>query len=259
MAAIYLLRLDGYAGLMVDDAWYIVLGKALATAKGYRLISSATTPMVPAVPPGFPALLSLVFRLRPRFPAIWCGSRRCRSSRWPGSVCACWIDFTRHRDVPERAGTLLGRNSRPDAGVGVSGDIHGDGRMRVRVAQAAAVILVERIVRRDAADRRAPVFAGLAAAAATLLRALGLLSLPLLLCICSGIVGGGRRQSSPSSSLACVAPWQLYARAHAPSEEERAAHGGTIVYSYAAAPHDGAIERSAIRIGALGGDGGGGS
>ena len=29
-----------------------------------------------------------------------------------------------------------------------------------------------------------------------------------------------------------LAPWQLYSRAHAPTDAERAAHGGTVVYSY---------------------------
>ena len=40
--AIYALRLDDAAGLIVDDAWYILLAKALAGGDGYRLISSAT-------------------------------------------------------------------------------------------------------------------------------------------------------------------------------------------------------------------------
>ena len=35
--AIYLLRLDDAAGLIVDDAWYIVLAKALGAGEGYRL------------------------------------------------------------------------------------------------------------------------------------------------------------------------------------------------------------------------------
>src|SRR5678810_1146349 len=64
----YLLRLDRVAGLVVDDAWYVLLGRALARGEGYRLVSSATTAIMPVVPPGFPAILSLIFRVGPDFP-----------------------------------------------------------------------------------------------------------------------------------------------------------------------------------------------
>jgi len=68
VAAIYLLRLDRAAGLVVDDAWYVVLAQALAQGDGFRLISSAVAPIVPVVPPGFPLVLAPVFLLSPRFP-----------------------------------------------------------------------------------------------------------------------------------------------------------------------------------------------
>src|SRR5687767_15703104 len=66
--AIYQLRLNTVAGLMVDDAWYVVLAKALASGEGFRLISSASTPIQPLYPPGFPAVLSLVMHFSPGFP-----------------------------------------------------------------------------------------------------------------------------------------------------------------------------------------------
>jgi Gpi18-like mannosyltransferase len=68
IAVIYLLRLNRAAGLMVDDAYYVMLGRALAEGSGYRLINSATVQMLPLYPPGFPFLLSLVFRVAPDFP-----------------------------------------------------------------------------------------------------------------------------------------------------------------------------------------------
>src|SRR5918994_2248829 len=70
--AIYLLRVNAVAGLMVDDAYYVLLAKVLSEGEGYRLVSSATTAMVPLYPPGFPAILSPVFLLHPEFPAnVW--------------------------------------------------------------------------------------------------------------------------------------------------------------------------------------------
>ena len=47
--AVYLLRLDRVAGLVVDDAWYVLLGQALARGEGYRLVSSATRLMLIAL------------------------------------------------------------------------------------------------------------------------------------------------------------------------------------------------------------------
>jgi len=70
--AIYLLRLDSLAGMFIDDAWYLLLGKALATGHGYTLINSPSPGIMPEYPPGFPALLALIFRIYPSFPAnLW--------------------------------------------------------------------------------------------------------------------------------------------------------------------------------------------
>jgi hypothetical protein len=67
--AIYLLRLDPAAGLYVDDAWYIVLARALWQGDGFRLISSAATPILPAFPPGFAMILAPVVGMTAAFPA----------------------------------------------------------------------------------------------------------------------------------------------------------------------------------------------
>ena len=69
---IYLLRLDGTAGMMGDDAWYILLAKSLADGHGYWLTNAPLAGILPQYPPGFPALLSLVFQLHPEFPGnVW--------------------------------------------------------------------------------------------------------------------------------------------------------------------------------------------
>jgi hypothetical protein len=58
--------------MFIDDAWYLLLGKALATGQGFTLINSPSPGIMPQYPPGFPALLALVFRIYPSFPAnLW--------------------------------------------------------------------------------------------------------------------------------------------------------------------------------------------
>ncbi|MDX2044425.1 MAG: hypothetical protein SF097_24660 [Acidobacteriota bacterium] len=70
--AIYILRLDQVVGLFVDDGWYILLAKSLATGQGYSLINSPSPGILPLYPPAFPFLLSLVYRLSPNFPDnVW--------------------------------------------------------------------------------------------------------------------------------------------------------------------------------------------
>ncbi|HEX6260057.1 MAG TPA: hypothetical protein VFZ51_05330, partial [Woeseiaceae bacterium] len=69
---LYVLRLDHVVGQVIDDAWYVMLGKALAEGRGYWLVNAPIDRILPGYPPGFPALLSLVFRVYPSFPDnVW--------------------------------------------------------------------------------------------------------------------------------------------------------------------------------------------
>ena len=69
---IYVLRIDRAVGLFVDDAWYLMLAKGLATGQGYSLINAPTPGITPLYPPIFPFLLSLLYRLSPQFPQnVW--------------------------------------------------------------------------------------------------------------------------------------------------------------------------------------------
>jgi hypothetical protein len=79
--AIYLLRLDRIAGLIVDDAWYVLFARALARGAGYMLVNAPTPGTLPAYPPGFAAILSPVFILSPRFPENVLLLKASRSSR----------------------------------------------------------------------------------------------------------------------------------------------------------------------------------
>src|SRR5437870_10873459 len=68
LLSVYLLRLDDVCGLFWDDAWYVLLARGLATGHGYTLTNAPTRGIVPFYPPGFPLVLSLVFRIAPDFP-----------------------------------------------------------------------------------------------------------------------------------------------------------------------------------------------
>ena len=232
VAAIYLLRLDGYAGLTVDDAWYMVLGKALASGEGFRLVSSSATPIVPVVPPGFPALLSIVFVVSPSYPGNLLLLKAVSLLAMAGVGVACWIDYTRHRDVqPAPAILLIVATLLIPSFVFLSTSTV-MAEASFTLAQMLTVIAIERTSRRDPHDGRAPVAAGLVAAATMLIRTAGL-----------AIVAAGvgylllQRRWRQASIFAIVAalsmvPWLLYANANASPFEERMAHGGTISHTY---------------------------
>ncbi|MFN8002205.1 MAG: hypothetical protein U0X75_14450 [Acidobacteriota bacterium] len=52
---IYAMRLDRVVGMFQDDAWYVLLAKALATGQGYTLVNSPTSGILPLYPPAFPS------------------------------------------------------------------------------------------------------------------------------------------------------------------------------------------------------------
>ncbi|UCC30773.1 MAG: glycosyltransferase family 39 protein [Phycisphaerales bacterium] len=58
----------GVCGVYHDDAIYVSTAKALAQGDGYRLISLPGAPIQTKYPVVYPALLSLVWRIWPRFP-----------------------------------------------------------------------------------------------------------------------------------------------------------------------------------------------
>jgi hypothetical protein len=56
-------------GVALDDAMYVILAKALATGQGYRWLNLPGAPPATHFPPGYPALLAVIWRVFPSFPA----------------------------------------------------------------------------------------------------------------------------------------------------------------------------------------------
>jgi hypothetical protein len=232
VTAIYAFRLDPFAGLLLDDAWYMVLGKALAGGEGFRLISSSATAIVPSVPPGFPALLSIVFLVNPAYPGNLLWLKAVSLIAMAGVGVACWIDFTRHREVPASQALLLVAAILLTPAFVFLATSTVMPECVFTLAQLLTVIAVERAVRREPADAWTPMTAGAIAAVTMLIRTAGVAAVAASLAYF--IVNRRWRQASIFAAVvaAGVLPWQLYSRAHAPTLEERMAHGGSIAYTY---------------------------
>jgi hypothetical protein len=56
------------AGALHDDAVYVILAKSLATGHGYRYLNLPGAPLASHFPPGYPALLAVLWRLWPASP-----------------------------------------------------------------------------------------------------------------------------------------------------------------------------------------------
>ena len=207
VVGIYILRLDRVAGLMVDDAWYIVLAQSLARGDGYRLISSATAEILPAVPPGFPALLAPIMTVAPAFPANVVWLKLVSMAAVFAMAMAWWIDLTRHRGVPATQATLLTTVTVLTPGLVFLATSTVMSDCVFALGQVISVVLIERIVRRDVADVRSPAIAGLVAAMTMLIRTTGVAV--IIAGISYLLISGRRRQAVVFAVVTgfLVLPW----------------------------------------------------
>ncbi len=231
---IYLLRLNRAAGLMVDDAWYMLLAKAIASGDGYRLISSATTAILPLYPPGFPAILSFAFRISPDFPHnVWLLKSVSMASMM-GVGFLTYVYLARFRRLPRSisAAAAVAVTIVPAFVFLATSTVMSE--CVFTLFQLGTVVMAHRSV--DTPDpRRAGIstgFAAILASASMLIRsaAIGLIGAVLI-----WLLKEGRRKSAMmflAVVMICVLPWTIYARVHRPTVEQRAAHGGAVVYTY---------------------------
>ncbi len=231
--SIYLLRLDTTAGLMVDDAWYILLARALADGRGYQLISSAATPILPLYPPGFPAILACAFRLAPSFPenVYLLKSLSIAAMLGTGALTWTYLATSRHLRGDLALCAAAAVTIVPAFVFLATSTVMSE--CAFTFAQLASVVLLHRATDRPDDTPRLPLLgSALAASAAMLIRTSG-----LGLLAASAIWLAKERRWRPLQLFAgaaclCLLPWMLYARGHAPTAAEREAHRGSVVYAY---------------------------
>jgi hypothetical protein len=238
--AIYWLRLDRVVGLAGDDAWYVLLAKALATGHGYTLINSPTPGITPFYPPGFPALLAIFYAIFPHFPEnVWL-LKSVSIAAMLGSGVVAFRYFAELRALPTGAALALGFATAiyPPLVFLATSTVMSEGVFTF--IQLAAIYWIEKSIRRDASGRAcsaAPRDVAIGAALASLAflsRSAGL----------GVLLGGGlyllkERLAKAALIFAAVAaiavgPWLLYAHSHAATPEQRVEQSGSIVLPYTA-------------------------
>jgi hypothetical protein len=233
--AVYVLRLDHAAGLVVDDAWYIVLAKAIAQGDGYRLISSGVAQILPAVPPGFPLLLATVFGINAEFPANVLLLKAVSIAAMLGVGVVTWRYLTsiRHMAAPLSGAIALATVLAPAFVFLATSTVMAE--CVFTLGQIGAVWLIDRAARSRTGDqeRHCAALAGVVAGLAWLVRSAGIAA------VATGVALLLWRRGWTSAALFALAatavygPWMVYAQVNAPTEAERIAHGGAMAYSYA--------------------------
>ena len=234
MASVHLLRLDRVVGLFVDDAWYVLLAKALSHGDGFLLISSASTPIPPNVPPGFPAMLALCFRVAPDFPANVPLLKSVSVAAMFALGPIAYRYATRYRGLPWPAALGIAVATVITPGLVFLATSTVMAECVFTAGQMATLLVVERSIREtgESAGLRATVVAAGLAAATMLVRSTGI-ALVAAVALYLVMLGRSRRAMAFGfMTIVCIAPWSIYARVHAPTAAQRAEHGGSIAYAY---------------------------
>jgi hypothetical protein len=234
IGALYLLRLDRAAGLYVDDAWHIVLAKALWQGDGFRLISSATTPILPAFPPGFALILAPVIGLAPDFPGNVFALKAVSIAAMFGVGIAAYLYVARYRASSPAVAAVVALITviLPAFVFLATSTVMAEASFTL--SQLLLALGVERAARaeRTGSTRLAVAGSGVIGAASLLLRLAGVAGVAA-----ATIYHGWRRGARSAAGFAvvvalCYAPWALYSFSNAAPASERAAHGGSVSYGY---------------------------
>jgi len=236
VAAVYVLRLDRAAGLVIDDAYYVLLAQSLAHGGPFAIVSSATTPILPSVPPLFPAVLALVFRLSPLFPSNVAALKCVSIAAILGTgMCTFWF-ASRVRQLPLLVAWAIAMVVALTPAFVFLATSTVMAECVFTLLQVAAVVAIERAASSGQPDqaRRASI-AGALAAATWLTRSAG------ITLIAAGVLRlflAGRRESMALFAAVVMAfglPWTIYAAQHAPGHDDRDRYGGSIVVAYSEA------------------------
>jgi hypothetical protein len=232
--AVYLPRLDRVVGLVVDDGWYVMLAKALATGQGYALINSPSPGILPLYPPLFPFLLSLVYRLSPQFPEnVWL-LKSVSIAAMLGAGLATYRYFARERKLPPALayGIAVAAVTVPAFVFLATSTVMSE--CVFTLTQLLTMIAVERCAREEngRAAWRYAAMGGALAALSFLTRSIGL---GLIVAALIYLLKEGLRRQAVIFAVGVallVGPWMIYARLHAPTEAQRNEQNGYVVQSY---------------------------
>ncbi len=219
--------------MMGDDAWYILLAKSLADGKGYWLTNAPLAGILPQYPPGFPALLSLVFQLHPQFPGnVWL-LKSVSIAAMLGVASLTYFYLHAHRQLPRHLAALASVAVATTPALVFLATSTVMSECVFTLTQLATLVVAQRTVEAPSERRsRAVVLAGLLGAATVIIRSAGFAVVAAVFLMLLKERLSKRAALFAVVILVCLGPWLLYSRAHAPTAAQQEVHRGSIVYGY---------------------------
>ncbi|MBP6824130.1 MAG: hypothetical protein KA368_21460 [Acidobacteria bacterium] len=231
---IYVLRLDRVVGLFVDDGWYILLAKSLATGHGYSLINSPTAGILPLYPPAYPFLLSLFYRILPDFPGnVWL-LKSVSIAAMMGVGIIGYRYFVKERGLPPLValGICVASVLSPPLVFMATSTMMSE--CVFALIFLATVVVMEKCVRSENQSRQLQL-----AALGAVLASVGFLTRSIAI----SLIAAGffyllkDRLIKPAIVFTVIVaalcgPWVLYTRLHTPTPEQQTEQGGHIVLPY---------------------------
>ena len=223
--------MDRVYGLYIDDAWYLLLARALADGQGFTLTNATLPGTLPLYPPGHPWVMSLVLRLPLTFATALVVLKSVAIGAMLAAGMLTIVHFRRDRGVPPIAalGLALATVASPAFVFFAASTLMSE---PLFIALQLAWIVVLEPATRERGEPRAAM-AGLLAGAAVLVRTLGAAPVAAagLYLICR------RRWRETVAFVGCAAlvvvPWTVHAALHAPTPEQQASVNDSVAYGYA--------------------------
>ena len=206
--------IDGSAvGALRDDSMYLELAKALATGHGYRWLNLPGSPAATHFPPGYPAVLALLWMAAPSFPANVV-LFKLANTLFATLAAVCMARLVRRRFAMSDVAAHLFAVAAVLAIPVLTLATQVMSEPLFLLCLVATLLVAEDVVdERDARWMRV-VLLGVLAAATTLVRTNGIALLPAI----AGVLCLRRRFRHAGlfalAMLATLLPWQLWVAAH---------------------------------------------
>jgi hypothetical protein len=232
---IYVLRLDRVAGLFVDDGWYLMLAQALATGHGYSLINSPSPGILPLYPPGYPFLLSVLYRLYPHFPEnVWLFKALSIVAMLGAGLLVFRYFVQVRKTTPQTAlGLVAVTLLCPSLVMLVTSSVMSEAVFTCNLL--AVIYVIERgvqLVRRGGNPLRYLLAGAVLAAFSFLVRSIAVSLIAAVVVYLFKERLWRQALLFSATVVLLVAPWFIYTKLHAPTPAQRAEQGGHITLSY---------------------------
>jgi hypothetical protein len=198
-------------GVFVDDGYYVILAKALATGHGLRYLQLPGQPFGTHFPPGYAVFLSLLWRVAPTFPQNVAVFKFANAALLGVATTVGYLFAVRRLRLSPRLAVpavLLGTASIPAlvlAGMVLSETLF------------LALLVVTLLVAERALDTptlRGAVVVGLLCGVLALVRTLGVFLLPALAVLLWRRAGWRHALVVLAAALALLVPWEVWVLGH---------------------------------------------